>query len=332
MTTLSKRLDIIKKRIGNTPLVALEHPYLDLRAKLEFHNFVGSIKDRVAFNILREAIMSGEVDEDTTVIEASSGNFAMATAAICKFLNLKFIAVVDPNVNQVYQALLGHFAHEVVVVDKKDRNDGYLLTKLDYIKNFCNNQKKAFWTNQYENPKNLEAHFWGTGLELVQQASTLDYVFLAVATGGTIAGISRRVKETNPDTKVIAVDVDGSVIFGRPAAPRYIPGMGSGIVPHLITQALIDDVVYVSEQEEIRGCFDLFNQYGLFVGGSSGSVFAAIGKYFTDYPSLSKPTVAFVCPDRGTGYADNIYNASWRAWHRHKMRVPHSSKPEPVAF
>ena len=330
MTHLIDRLRVVEQRIGNTPLVALENPRLHLFAKLEYHNFVGSIKDRVALSILKGAILDGQITEETTVIEASSGNFAMATAAICRFLKLKFVAVVDPNVNQVYRALLDHFAHEVVMIDQKDKNNGYLLTKLAFIDRYCQNNGASFWTNQYKNPRNLEAHYRGTGEELSRQAGHLDYVFLAVATGGTIAGMSKRLKEVFPDVKMVAVDVEGSVIFGKPASSRFIPGMGSGIVPSLIGQALIDEVVYVSEEEEIRGCFELFDRHGLFVGGSSGSVYSAIHKYFDQHPPQGKPKVAFVCPDRGTGYADNIYNAAWRAWHRQQLGL--STPPTKEAF
>ena len=236
---------------------------------------------------------------------------AVALSAICSFLGLKFIPVIDPNINKNYEKLLKHFSYQVVKIGTLDKNNGYLLSKLEYVKNYCEYNDNVFWTNQYENCDNYKAHYNGTGLEIAKEFDHIDYAFIAVASCGTISGVSNRLKEEYPNIKIIAVDVEGSVIFGKEAAPRHIPGMGSGIQPKLVNDALIDEVVYVNELETIDGCNELFSEHCIFSGGSTGTVYSAINKYFLNKSYDKKPNVVFISPDKGTAYVDNIYNSEW---------------------
>ncbi len=314
---------MIEPRIGNTPVQRLVDSSLELYVKLEHYNFIGSIKDRAALAIVKDALESGRVGPQTVLIEASSGNFAISVAALCKFLGLRFVAVIDPGINRVYERLIEFFSHQVIKVDQKDKNDGYLLTKLDAVHAFCERHPDAYWTNQYENPMNYSAHYQGTGQEICERFQELDYIFIAVASGGTISGVSQRLKEHYPKIKVVAVDAEGSVIFGAPAQPRFIPGMGSGMVPPLIGRAYYDEVVHVSEPDTIRGCHELFTEHGLFLGGSSGTVYQGIKQYFKGKKLNGKPKVLFLSPDRGVGYADNVYNEKWLKWFAaHRRPVP----------
>ena len=323
--SLENRLAVLEKLVGNTPLMKLDVPHIDLYAKLEYFNFMGSIKDRTAVQIIKRAVEKGEITRNTTVIEASSGNFAIATAAVCNFLCIPFVAVIDPNVNRVYHKLLAYFCANVINVDKKDKNNGYLLTKLEAVEDYLENNEDAFWTNQYRNCENFNAHYEGTGLEICRQMEQVDYAFVAVATGGTLAGVSARLKEHFPEVKIVAVDAEGSVIFGTPAKPRLIPGMGSGIQPHLINRAQFDEVVHVKELDTVASCRELFYRHGIFAGGSTGAVYHAVNAYFADRPNGEKPRVVFICPDRGLAYADNIYDHAWL----NNLQLIHKPCPEP---
>jgi len=311
---LLSKLDLIEKRIGNTPIVPLTHPDVDLYAKVETVNFMGSIKDRAAYAIIRGAVERGEIDQDTTVIEASSGNFAVSCSTICHILGLQFIAVVDPGINSVYEKLITFFAHDMIKVTQRDEKQGYLLTKLKTVRDYLEHHPGAFWTNQYGNQDNFLAHYHGTGVEICKHFQKLDYIFVAVATGGTLAGVSCRLKEHFPDIKVIAVDTEGSVIFGGPPKPRLIPGMGSGMVPPLMARARFDDVVTVREEDTARACKALIEREALFLGGSSGTCYHAVLHYFRENPVSHRPSVLFLNPDRGHGYVDNLYDESWLSW------------------
>jgi len=317
-----QKLDLLEQRIGNSPVVPIVHPKIHLLAKIETGNLMGSVKDRAAYRIIRDAIENDLIHEDSEIIEASSGNFAVSCSAISAMLQLKFIAVIDPYINRSYEKLIEFFSHKVIKVDQKDKNQGYLLTKLEKVEQICRGNAKVFWLNQYGNPSNYEAHYYGTAAEICRQVKTLDFVFVAVATGGTIAGISCRLKETFPNVKIIAVDAEGSVIFGGPPKPRFIPGMGSGMVPPLVSQAKIDEFIRVKESDTVRACHELFFEHGLFLGGSTGTVYHGIKRYFEDKTFATPPTVLFLCPDRGHGYIDNVYDHEWLSWFSSKTNGP----------
>jgi len=132
-----------------------------------------------------------------------------------------------------------------------------------------------------------------------------------VSTAGTIAGVSRGLKERYPNIRVIGVDTEGSAVFGGVPRTRHIPGIGSGIVPQFLSQALIDDVVVVPERETVAACRELLTVHGLFVGGSSGTVFAAIKRYTAAMTGATRPTVLFLCADGGAPYLDTVFDPAW---------------------
>jgi 2,3-diaminopropionate biosynthesis protein SbnA len=286
---------------------------MDLFAKLEYVNPVGSIKDRAAYWILTRAAERCEICEETTVVESSSGNFASALAAYTHLVGLRFIPVIDPNISGTYESFLRRMCPTVVKVEERDDTGGFLKARLEKVKELCATIPNAFWTNQYGNPDAMEAHYEHTAGEICADFDSLDYVFIGVSTAGTIAGVSRRLKERYPDIRVIAVDTEGSAIFGGAPRKRHIPGVGSSIVPQLLSHARIDDMVLISERETVQACQELLTTHGLFVGGSSGTAFAAIKRYAAKMPAHKHPTVLFLCADRGTPYLDTVYDSTWAA-------------------
>ena len=302
--------------VGQTPLVRLATPALanvDVFAKLEFTNPTGSVKDRAARYIIEMLLRRGTIDRRTVLIESSSGNFGIALAARAAIHGLRFICVVDPMIASANEALLNAFGAEVVKVTAPDQQGGYLKTRLRRVEELRRSFDNAYWIDQYSNPLNAEAYSQTLGAELCDALPRLDYLFIGVSSGGTITGISRRIKETFPGAQVIAVDMEGSVIFNRPARKRHIPGIGSSIVPAILADARIDDVVIVDEAETIRGCYELVRRNGILAGGSSGSVVAAIDKYFRRRTSREPVVAATLLADRGDRYADTIYDPAWAA-------------------
>ncbi|WNG52626.1 2,3-diaminopropionate biosynthesis protein SbnA [Archangium minus] len=285
---------------------------LNLYAKLEGQNPVGSIKDRPAMWVLRRAAERGELHEDSTIVESSSGNFASALASYSRLLGLKFIPVIDPNITPAYESFLQRTCERVVKVTERDDMGGFLKTRLQKVQELCASIPGAYWPNQYGNPDVIEAHYQLTGEEIRKAFTQLDYVFIGVSTGGTIAGVSHRLKEAFPSVRVVAVDAQGSVIFGGAAGKRYIPGIGASVRPQLVDHALIDDVVLVPEIETVQACRELLQEHGLLVGGSSGSCYAAVKRYLPRFrASATSPTVLFLCADRGTAYLETIFTPSW---------------------
>src|SRR5438876_230554 len=308
---LAIRLELLRKTLRPTPHVQLAMKGMNLFAKLEYVNPVGSIKDRAAYWILRRAAERGEICEETTVIESSSGNFAAALAAFTHLVGLRFIPVIDPNISGTYESFLRRLCPTVVKVEERDDTGGFLKTRLQKVEQLCATIPNAYWTNQYGNPDAMEAHYELTGTEICADFDSLDYVFIGVGTAGTIAGVSRRLKERYANIRVIAVDTEGSVIFGGAPRKRHIPGVGSSVVPPLLSYAKIDDVVLISERDTVQACRELLTTHGLLVGGSSGTVFAAVRRYAARMPADKHPTVLFLCADRGTPYLDTVFDPTW---------------------
>ena len=309
---LSDRLHAVRAGLTPTPVVPLRADRLDLHAKLEFCNVNGSAKDRAALWILQRAVDRGDVHAGTTVVESSSGNFAISLASYAAALGVRFTPVLDPLCNRATEAFLRGLCPVVEKVTEPDGTGGYLRTRLARVRQLVTGNPAVYWPDQYANPDAAEAHYRFTGAELCAALPRLDYLFVGVGTGGTIAGLSHRVKETFPGCAVIAVDAAGSAIFGAPPAPRRIPGLGSGIVPPLVGGALIDDVVHVAEPDAVTGCHELLGAHGVFAGGSTGSVYHAIRHFFAAHPVPRRtPTVAFLCADRGHAYADTVYDPAW---------------------
>jgi N-(2-amino-2-carboxyethyl)-L-glutamate synthase len=312
---LVARLEQLRKTLRPTPHVPLAMAGVNLFAKLEYVNPVGSIKDRSAFWILKRAAERGEICDETTVIESSSGNFASALAAFTRLVGLRFIPVIDPNISGTYESFLRRLCPTVVKVEDRDDTGGFLKTRLQMVQHLCATTPHAYWTNQYGNPDAAAAHYELTAGEICADFDSLDHVFIGVSTGGTIAGMSRRLKERYPNVRIIAVDTRGSVIFGDAPRERHIPGIGASIVPPLVSQATIDDVVLISERETVAACRELLATHGLFAGGSSGTAFAAVKRYAPRMVRWGgkRPTVVFVCADRGTPYLDTVYDPAWAA-------------------
>jgi N-(2-amino-2-carboxyethyl)-L-glutamate synthase len=321
------RLLLAGKIIRETPMVELSHEKIDLYAKLEYVNGIGSIKDRTAFWILNGAVQRGDVGPNTTIVESSSGNFACALATLCFILKLKFIPVIDPNISPFYEAYLRAYCRTVVKVEEADAFGNYLETRLRTVQTLCRRIDDSYWTNQYENPDGMAAHYEATAGEICRSAPHLDYVFLGVSSGGTIAGVSRRLKEHYAGVKVIAVDAEGSAIFRQIPRKRYIPGIGSSISPGLLRNALIDEVAIVPELEAVAGCREMLDRHGLFVGGSTGTVYSAIQRYFSRQQMRNRPAVLFLCCDKGTAYLHNVYDEEWVQSHlANSSAAPTASK------
>ncbi|WP_109299253.1 2,3-diaminopropionate biosynthesis protein SbnA [Aquimarina sp. AU474] len=309
-------LSNILNKVGNTPLVSLKIeslPNIKVFAKLEFYNPTGSVKDRAACYILNRGLNEGIINKNSVIIESSSGNFGVALSAYAKLHGLRFICVIDKNTLPVNEMLIKLQGAEIIKITEPDEYGGYLLNRINKIKTLLKERQDLYWVNQYENPLNAQAYYSSLGKEICLEApgQKVEYVFMGVSSGGTITGVSRRVKKENPNAKIIAVDIYGSVIFGGKAKKRYIPGIGSSMTPTILDEAFIDDVVMVSEYETIIACKKLLEKYSLYAGGSSGSVYAGINKYFKELNIDHPVNVMCVFADRGERYIETIFNEKW---------------------
>ena len=300
----------LESSIGNTKLHKLNYSFGNLYAKLECQNIFGSVKDRAAFYIIKKAIEEGLIRDDSTVIESTSGNFGVSLANICNTIGLKFIPVIDPNITREKEAHLQLLCKDIIKVAERDETGGYLLNRIKAVEKYVSEHHNVFNPNQYENTNNYWAYYYSLGEEICNSFSKLDYAFVSVSTGGTITGLSMRLKEKFKDIVIIAVDVMGSMIFSNEPKVRKITGMGASKRSVLFNNARIDDFIVLSESEIIKGCNELLLNHNLFLGASSGAAYFAAKKTLE---KLNKQDInaIFISPDAGYSYLDSIFNNEW---------------------
>jgi len=277
--------------IGNTPLVCIDNVY----AKLESVNPSGSIKDRVALEIITAAESEGLLKPGDRIVEASSGNTGISLSMIAAAKGYKMTIVMPENMSKERQLMMKAFGAEIVLTSKS----GSLQEAIDKAEELAK-EPDTFITRQFSNPNNIMAHI-KTGREIFEEIGPVDAVVAGVGTGGTIIGISSVMKEVNPDVKVIAVEPEeAAVMFGGSNVriqEHRIQGIGDGFIPKLIDMEKVDRVLVVGSQESVEMSRRLAQQYGLLVGISAGANMLAalrVSKVFDK--------VVTVLPDRGERY------------------------------
>lgn len=300
--------------IGQTPLVRLNSLFgakgAAVYAKLEMMNPGGSMKDRPARYIIEQGLRDGTIKPHTHLIESTSGNLGIGLALAAKRYGLKFTCVVDPKITSTNLRLITYLGAHVDMVKEADEHGSYLQSRIRRVQELASADPAGYWINQYANPLNWQAHYHGAGQEIVEQMNgQIDVLVCAVSTTGSILGIARRVKEANPRARIVAVDAVGSVIFGTKSRPRELPGIGANRVPELFNPAEIDQVIHIDDRESVLGCRKLLEREGIFAGGSSGSLVAALEKLVPTLPPSAK--VVTILPDRGERYLDSVYNEEW---------------------
>jgi N-(2-amino-2-carboxyethyl)-L-glutamate synthase len=300
--------------IGNTPLIKLSKVFPNLHfqlfAKLEMFNPGGSVKDRPAVNMLKKALERGDITSGSTVIESSSGNLGIGLAQASVILGLRFICVVDPKTTQQNLNILKAYGAKVELVTEPDPVTGdFLPARIDRVKSLIAEIPNSFWLNQYVNLNNAEAHHQ-TMHEIVRDLDgELDYIFCTTGTCGTLRGCSEYIKANNLNTKIIAVDAKGSVIFGDKRSKRLIPGHGAAQVPALLEPGMESEYLHVTDRDCIVGCYRLLSSEAILAGGSAGGAISAIEKKALEIPANSN--CAVILCDRGERYLDTIYSESW---------------------
>jgi N-(2-amino-2-carboxyethyl)-L-glutamate synthase len=306
--------DGIMTCIGNTPLVMLRNVQVGnfrLFAKLEGANPGGSIKDRPALEIIRSGIDDGKINEDTVIIEATSGNMGLGLAQICCYLGLRLICVVDTKITPQNLRLLKAYGAVIEVVTEPDPVTKDLLqARINRARELAFTTPNAYWSNQYANVCNARAHLRTMDEVMTAMQGEVDYVFCASSSCGTIRGCADYLRSHGLNrTKLYVADSPGSVIFGGSPGPRLIPGHGAGIRPDLYREDLVDHCVQITDMECVMGCRLLLTREALLMGGSSGGILMAVKKVADDIPPGA--TCVMLFPDRGERYLDTIYSDIW---------------------
>ena len=277
--------------IGNTPLIKIDNVY----AKLESVNPSGSIKDRVALEIIEAAEREGKLKKGGTIVEASSGNTGISLAMLAAVKGYKIIVVMPENMSEERVQMMRAFGAELIATSKS----GSLKEAIDKAEEI-GQQPGTFIARQFSNPNNIKAQE-KTGEEILREIGPVDAVVAGVGTGGTLMGISNVMKRANPAVKVIAVEPEeAAVMFGGSDArikEHKIQGIGDGFIPQLIDMDRVDEVITVGSEDAVNMCRKLFKERGLLVGISSGANMLVAVKVAKKYGK-----VATVLPDRGERY------------------------------
>ena len=291
--------------IGNTPMMRLdalaksEGAKANIIAKLEYFNPAGSVKDRVAFNMITEAEKSGKLKPGATIIEPTSGNTGIGLAAGGAARGYKVILTMPETMSVERRNLVKAFGAEVVLTDGSKGMSGAIEKANELKKSIYG----AIIAGQFENPANPQAHYETTGPEIWRDTEGKIDVFVAgIGTGGTVSGVGKYLKEQNPDIKIIGVEPTSSPVLtqGHGGAHK-IQGIGAGFVPETLNRDVIDEVITCTDKAAYETGNKIAKAHGILVGISSGAaVWAAIE--ISKRPEFSGKNIVALLPDTGDRY------------------------------
>lgn len=291
--------DNVLDLIGNTPLVSLKKTTgYNIFAKAEFLNPGGSIKDRIALNMLNEAEASGALKPGMTIIEPTSGNTGIGLALCGVQKGYKVIIVMPENMSDERKKIIRALGAELVLTEPKLSIGG----SVDKAMEIAATSDKYFVPQQFSNPANPDTHYRTTGRELYEQMDGRIDVFVSgIGSGGTLQGIARYLLEKNPETKIVAVEPKNvSAILGHEPGLHQIQGIGDGFIPDVLDVKIITDLVEVTDDDAIQTARSLAKEQGLLCGTSSGANIWAAMQMAKKYGE--NVNIATVLPDRVERY------------------------------
>ena len=297
--------DNILETIGNTPLVRLHHieeEYkLDAKlfAKIEYFNPGGSIKDRPAMMMIKDAFESKRINKETKIIEPTSGNTGIGLALICSYLKLDLTIIMPDTMSKERQLLIKAYGANLILTEGKLGMKGAIAKANELAKQYPN----SFIPSQFDNPSNVKAHYLTTAKEIAKDLDNKVDIFVAgVGTGGTLTGCASYLRDNKINTTIVAVEPSGSPVLSKnQAGPHKIQGIGAGFVPLNLDTKLIDEIIDIDNEE----AFDTTNMVakleGLLVGISSGAALNAAIKVAKRSENKNK-NIVVIFPDTGSRY------------------------------
>lgn len=291
--------------VGNTPLVRVNNLIkkdelkADVLAKLEYFNPAGSVKDRIAKEMIQDALEKGLINENTTLIEPTSGNTGIGLSAVATALNLKIIITMPETMSVERRNLMKAYGAELVLTPGGEGMKGAIAK----AKELASQIENSFIPGQFENPANPTAHYKTTGPEIYEQTEGKVDIFVAgVGTGGTISGIGKYLKEKNPEVKVVAVEPASSPVLstGKGGAHK-IQGIGAGFVPETLDTKIYDEIITVENEDAFATGKKMAKTEGILVGISSGAALYA-AKELAKREENAEKTIVVLLPDGGDRY------------------------------
>lgn len=312
--------DDVTDLVGETPLVRLDTFAPNLVGKLESFNPANSVKDRIGAAMLDRAEREGLVDEDTTIVESTSGNTGIGLATACAARGYDLVLVMPDTMSEERRALLSALGAEVVLTDGDDGMNG----AIEYADDLADELENSYVPQQFENPANPGIHRETTGPEIWNDTDgDVDAVVAGIGTGGTITGIATHLTEDR-DANVDLVGVEparSAVLSGEDPGSHSLQGIGAGFVPDILRTDLLDEVIAVPRETAVERSRTLAREEGIFAGISAGAAVEAGTRVATDNPD---DLVVTIVPDFGERYlSTDLYEAT---------AVTHESDADPERF
>ena len=304
----------ILETIGKTPLVRLNkisaHLNCTVYAKCEFFNPGGSVKDRIAYNMIYKAEKEGLIQKGDTLIEPTSGNTGIGLALAGAVLGYKVIIIMPEKMSYEKEVTLKALGAEIRRTPTEvawDHEDSHISLAQRLVKEL----PRAFMLDQYANPNNIEAHYKGTAMEILDDLNQqVDMIVVSAGTGGTITGLSRKMKKIRPECSIIGVDPVGSILAGEEPIQTYeVEGIGYDFIPKVLDTTYVTEWVKTKDRESFQMAKKLIREEGILAGGSSGSVIVALLK---TAPRLKKgQNCVAILPDGIRNYMSKFLNKEW---------------------
>lgn len=276
----------INKLIGNTPILKIKVEFnnqiKNIYAKLEYYNYTGSIKDRIANYIINKSYELGILEKGMPIVEATSGNTGISFSAIGSLYNHPVHIFMPDWVSIERQKIMELYGAKVYLVSKKDGGFKEAIKRADCLAKEIN----GFRPNQFSNELNTLAHYETTGKEIIDQVPIVEAFLSGIGTGGTLMGISKRLKEQNKNIKIIALEPENMTLLSDniKIGSHKIEGIGDDFIPEIIEKSLIDEIITISDEEAINMTRRLIKELGLGVGISSGANF--LGSVLSGYDNI----------------------------------------------
>ncbi len=295
----------VQELVGHTPLLELTHIEKEynlaakILVKLEYFNPAGSVKDRIAKQMIEEAENAGKLKPGSVIVEPTSGNTGIGLSMIAQTKGYKSIIVMPESMSIERRKLMKAYGSELVLTPAKDGMKGAIAKAKEIVENTPN----AWIPGQFTNQANVHAHYKTTGPEIWQDTDgNVDILIAGVGTGGTITGTCTYLKEKNPQLEVIAVEpADSPVLAGGKPGAHKIQGIGAGFVPDVLNQNIYDRIVHVTNEDAIENGKLISKKEGVLVGISSGAaVWTAIQEAKRE--ENSGKTIVAILPDSGDRY------------------------------
>ena len=270
----------ILSTIGNTPVVKINKIAKNLDcnvfAKCEFFNPGGSVKDRIGWNMVNEAELSGRIKPGDTLIEPTSGNTGQGIALAAAVKGYKCIITMPEKMSKEKQIAIEALGAEIIRTPTEAKSSDP-ESHISVAKKLNKEIENSHILDQYSNPSNPEAHYYGTAEEIIKDFNNnLDMVVISVGTGGTITGIAKRLKEEMPAIKIIGADPEGSILGGGEKVSSYlVEGIGYDFIPDVLDNSLIDEYIKTKDEESFIMARRLIKEEGLLCGGSCGATMVA---------------------------------------------------------